>query len=226
MKIIGIDMSVNSPAIVEFKLDENLDIIEKRYITFSKVKKYEHDNVVYFKKDAFNCDFDQYNFIKEEIDKFIFNSDDPNYVAIEGYAFNTSNSRSIFQIAEITGFIKMMIYNKKIPIRIYDPNSIKMFATNSGTSNKIIMEEYYEKLNCEEKFNLSFLPNVFEKKSGNPKDNIVDAFYIGKLLQTELKLREGFVNLRDLNKDKIRIFNRCTKANPTNILDTPFIQKD
>jgi len=83
------------------------------------------------------------------------------------------------------------------------------------------MEVAYEQQS--DKIDLSFLPMVSENKNGNPKDNIIDAWWIAKLLLTELRLRRGLVMLKDLSEDAIKIFNRVTKSNPTNILATDFL---
>lgn len=228
MIICGIDMSKNSPAVVKFLLDDKLDIISKRFITFTTTKKYEEDNIIYYKKEDFDCDLAQYVFIKNHIKNFMIDLKcdgdvNPDYVGLEGYAY--SGTGMVFDIAEITCTIKMMVYDREIPLRIYDPPSIKMYATGLGNADKIHMEEDYEKLPIDERFDLRHLPLVSDKKKGNPKDNIVDAFYIAKLLQLELKLRNGIITLRDLDPKTIRIFNRVTKSNPVNILDTDFIIK-
>ena len=48
-------------------------------------------------------------------------------------------------------------------------------------------------------------------------------FLSQKLLHTELTLRKGFVILKELSDEKISIFNRVTKNQPQNLLDTDFI---
>ena len=60
---------------------------------------------------------------------------------------------------------------------------------------------------------------------GSPKEDIVDANYICLLLQMELKLRKGIIQLKDLTEKQIQIFNRTTKAQKTNLLAIDFIEK-
>lgn len=227
MKICGVDMSINSPAIVKFFIDDNYNVINKEFLTFSKIKKYTGESkdgrIEYIKKSSFKNNINQYVYMRDIITEFIGEID---YVAFEGYAYSAKGH--VFDIAEATASIKIDLFDKRIPLRIYDPASIKMYATTKGNADKIRMEDNFELIETEERFDLSFLPMVYEKDSGkgNPKDNIVDAFFICKLLLIELKLRSGFINLKDLDNDKqIAIFNRVTKSNPVNILDTDFIVK-
>jgi hypothetical protein len=218
MIIVGLDMSINSPGLVKFALDGELNITSKDYLTFSTVKKYGCDNIITFKKDQFKYEYDQYIFIRDKIIDFIKGVD---YVAMEGYSY--SSTGQVFNIAEMTSCIKMYMYENNIPFRIYDIASIKISNNCKGNCDKISMEINYEKL--EDKVDLSFLPMVYEKKAGNPKDNIVDAFCICKLLLLEIKLRTGRIAMRTLDESSIRIFNRITKSNPVNILDNDFIRK-
>ena len=45
MKIIGLDNSLSSPGVVKAELDDNLDIINMDYLTFTTVKKYSGGNI-------------------------------------------------------------------------------------------------------------------------------------------------------------------------------------
>ena len=66
---------------------------------------------------------------------------DCDYVALEGYAYGASGNN--FDIGEFVGYIKTMIYLAHIPMRIYDPNSIKKFATGRGVADKLTMYEFF-----------------------------------------------------------------------------------
>lgn len=215
MIICGIDYSINSPAVVKANLDNNLDIYKLSYIGFSSVKKTANldSNIIHYNnKKQFQNNYEKYIWVRDNIFTYIAS---PDYVAMEGYAFATKGL--VFNIAEATMCTKLAIYENSIPIRIYDPNSIKLYATGMGNSKKLEMEVAYENFS-ELKPNWSHLP-----ASKNPKEDLIDAFFTLKLLQLELKLRHGIVQLKDLSLEHIKIFNRVTKANPTNILATDFI---
>jgi Holliday junction resolvasome RuvABC endonuclease subunit len=217
--ICGIDYSVNSPAVVKIELDHNFDTIMFDYIGFTKVKKVAKmdEKIIHFTDKDFVDNLGKYSWIKQEIMSFVLDSK-PSYAAIEGYALNAKGL--VFNIAEATMCTKMALYENNIPLRIYDPNSIKKFATGHGNAGKVEMHEAFENF-TELKVNLRELP---ELKS--PREDLIVAFFIAKLLQLELKLRYGIIALRDLPLETITIFNRTTKFYPENILARPFIKRD
>jgi hypothetical protein len=95
-----------------------------------------------------------------------------------------------------------------------------MFACNIGTAKKEDMIDAYDKVRKNP------LGLNFSNRFGSPKEDIVDAFFITELLQMELKLRKGLIQLKDLTEKQIQIFNRTTKGNPTNILATDFYERN
>jgi len=218
MKIIGLDLSINGSGCVMNQLDSKLDIIETNYLSFTPVKKNATDKIIHYNKKQFKNYFDQNRFMEEKILEFCEGSD---YVAIEDYAFGAKGK--VFHMAEFTGAIKSALYfgfgnsDMGIPMRLYDICSIKMFACNNGLAKKPDMVDAYEREG--DPMDLNFLP-----KYKSPKEDIVDAYWLTKLLQMELKLRRGLIRLQDLTEKQIQIFNRTTKGNPTNILATDFIE--
>lgn len=225
MFIVGIDYSVNSPGVVKLYLDENLNVVNLKYLGFSdiqKVVKVDDNILFYHPKNSFKNNFDKCIWMRDNIFNFCkesFSNDFllPDYIAIEGYAMNAQGL--VFDIAESTMCTKLSIYEHNIPLRIYDPNSIKKFATSHGNSGKVEMIESFNKF-AGMKPDLSKLP---EYKS--PQEDIIDAFWVVKLLQLELKLRYGLTLLKDLPLHHIEIFNRVTKKNKENLLVQSFIQK-
>ncbi len=219
MNILGIDYSKNSPSVVILELDDNLDVVDLDYISFTSVKKtYNLDtlNLKFYHKDHFKDDYHKAQTHRDDIDSFI---DDLKieYAAFEGYAFAAKGK--VFDIAEATACLKFMLYDYHIPMRFYDPNTIKMFATSKGNADKKAMQDHFDKTVKE--LDLSHLPQY-----KNPKEDIVDAYFTAKLLQMELKLRRGIIHTRDLQEHEVKVFNRCTKSNPENILVRDFIQKE
>jgi hypothetical protein len=222
MYIVGIDYSMNSPGVVKLYLDDVLEVIEVNYLGFSSVKKVADVNpniTFYHAKNSFKNNFEKCIWMRDNI--FSYFMDDlilPDFIAIEGYAFNAQGI--VFDIAESTMCTKLKIYESNIPLRIYDPNSIKKFATSHGNSGKVEMVEAFDKYTGM-KPDYSKLPEL-----NPPKEDLVDAFWTAKLLQIELKLRHGLIDLKDLPLYQIEIFNRVTKKNKENLLVQPFVQKD
>jgi Holliday junction resolvasome RuvABC endonuclease subunit len=213
MKLVGIDPSINGTGLCKFTLDNNFEIIKYDYLGFSTVKKHESDNIVFFRKKDFKNDIDQNIFITEHVEKFINGVD---YVSMEDYAYDATGM--VFNIGEFVGGLKLMIYNKGIPLRMIEPTVIKKFATNKGNCDKVSMVDEYMKNDI-----LKIDEDLPPYKS--PKADIVDAYFMTHLLRLEIMLRFGIIELKKLKQEEIEIFNRVTKANPVNVLARDFLQK-
>lgn len=226
MNIIGIDMSINSPAVVYFELDDDLEVTKKEYLTFSKTKKNLTNDILLCRNNDFDNEYDKYMYVRDNIKEFLQDKK-IDYAALEGYSYNSSGK--VFNIAEITCLVKIYLYEeRRIPFRIYEPTSIKMFFALDGRADKISMEKVYDKIDVNDRFDLSFLPKVYETDSngGNPADNIIDAYFIAKLLQVELKLRHGLLRVKDLKELKrIQVFNKVSDKKGGNLLDVDFIER-
>jgi hypothetical protein len=137
-------------------------------------------------------------------------------VSIEGYALHGVGK--LTNIVEATMLVKTMIYNNNTPLRIYTPSMIKKFATGNGTAGKVSMFNSYE--NEPAVMDLSHLTPL-----QNPYEDIVDAYWVAKLLQTELKLRRGLLTLNELTVKRIEVFNAVSKSQPINLLVRDFITR-
>jgi len=247
--ICGIDFSVNSPGVVWVKTDEQFNVIDRKWITFTNKKKYVSDDpratIEYIgtvkDKRTFNNNIDQNIGVRDSIWEWIINATDKlsimpsgfeltclslfDYCVFEDYALAAKGR--VFHIAEATMTMKLKIFENNIPIRLYPPNHIKLFATGHGNADKFEMENAFEALSEEERrgMDLTCIPTLKEQKNGNPRDNIIDAFWASELLRTELKLRFGLIALYDLPEHQIKVFNLTTKSYPTNILAREFLQK-
>jgi len=219
MKICGADLSMNGSGLVSFELDDNFDIIKTEYLGFVQVKKHESKNVIHYKKKDYESRYHISTMMLEKIKEFVKDSD---YVAIEDYAFGAKGNT--FDIGEFIGQIKMSLFESNFKMRLYDPNSIKKFATGKGNSDKISMYLSFKK-DTEVKPDLSSYPVPNKGGGVSPTSDIVDAYYIARLLRVEVMLRKGFVKTSELTEEEISIFNRVTKSRPTNLLDTDFLKK-
>lgn len=220
MKIAGLDLSKNSPGCVKLTLDDStLDITNVEFCGFTSVKKNESKGINFFRKDDFNFDQDQFLKLENIIFDFL---EDVSHIALEDYAYGGSGN--ITDLAEFCGFVKLKQYSNNKKIRIYDIPSIKMFATTFGNSDKLSMYQAFLK-ETEMKPDISKMPVVTKGHGVSPTSDIIDAYWISRFLQLELKLRRGLIKLKDLDETKIKLFNRTTQAQPENLLATDFIEK-
>lgn len=218
MLIGGLDCSINSPGCVKFFLNDNLDIVWVDYLGFNTVKKLTNDKIRYFRKKDFKNNYDQVDWMLENgISEFFYGCE---FFAVEGYAFAAKGL--IFEIAEISGIAKHHIYHQNCKMRVYEPTTIKLFSTNKGNSNKVAMQEAYDKYpEISEKFDLNWMDDYL-----SPKSDIIDAWWITKLLQTELKIRNNLLDLNTLSTKQQQVFRKVSKKTSENLLQKPFLHKN
>jgi len=63
---------------------------------------------------------------------------DADFVAIEGYSFG-SKGRSIFDVAELGGCIRFLLYRLRVPFVDVPPSTLKKYATGKGNAPKDAM---------------------------------------------------------------------------------------
>lgn len=224
MNIAGLDYSPISPGLVILELDD--ETLETKSINWCgitdviKNQKLYPDNLFLSRLKDHQSYLDRNEFAKNVVtnalEKF-----DVKYVGLEDYNFGGKGKS--FHIGEATGAVKSWIYFNGIKLRLYDIGYIKKFATGnagSATDKNVIWDHF-----CEIGADV-IKPDVTKLTPGkSPSADIVDAFYIAKILQTELKLRRGLIDLKDLQEHIIWVFNRTTNSQKENLLCRPFIQR-
>mgnify|MGYP001257315094 FL=1 len=176
--IVGIDYSLNSPAIC---IADNSFDFNKCSFHFLTSKKKHIGN---FGKNIFGYEHKEY---KTPIERFtnistwaldiIHNhKKDTAKVFIEGYSFG-SKGQAVFQIAENCGILKYRL--QMSPTILYDtivPSVVKKHASGKGNADKQLM--YNSFLN----HTGADLLKAFDMgKLNNPVTDIVDSYYIAKV---------------------------------------------
>jgi Holliday junction resolvasome RuvABC endonuclease subunit len=138
---------------------------------------------------------------------------EPEYAGIEGYAYGAA-SNSSYQYGELGGLARMALTREAVKLRVHDPLSVKMFATGKGNAPK---ERLVEALPADLREAWSW-PDRTMKEQLVVQD-LADAYWVARLVWSEVKLRAGEIALSDFESQKVRVFNRVTKAYPTNLLD-------
>ena len=217
MNLIGLDYSVNSPACFKIILTDSYDIVGYDYIGFTdtiKISKLDN-RLHYYKKDQFKNYIDQIIWFRQKIwDFLILHHED--IVAFEGYAFMASGR--VFNIAEATYSLKEKIYENGNPIKLYPPKTMKKFFANTGNANKDLMISTFN--NSEFSNILKHLPD-----HNSPKEDLVDAFYVAKLLEYEMKIRNGIISRTSLNKKQYEVLFKSAKKKSEILYDQKFLEK-
>ena len=96
-------------------------------------------------------------------------------VSLEGYAYNSTGR--VFHLAENVGILKHKLYKNAIPLSVIEPSRIKKIASGKGNADKQVMYEAFEKES------LVDLKSILSQKTlSNPVTDIIDSFYITKIL--------------------------------------------
>ena len=201
MKIAGQDLSISSSGIVVEELDDNFDIIKVDRYGFTTKKGLEQENIILYKTKDFASDYARYNWMKNIILNW---------------------TKDCFYLFE--GNIKLAEIDRGQKMRLYSVNSNKKFFTGYGLSDKIGMYQAFNKYTGV-KPDISTLPIVDSGKGVAPTSDIIDAFALCECLRMELKLRAGLVQLHELPKHQIEVYNVITKEHPQGLLVAPFIEK-
>lgn len=233
MSVIGLDLSLDHGGVIV--LDDRGEVRDYRALT--SVKKYKDidpDHVFLLTKQEKEEPKETFRLRRMEeyrkyVDRIIWiNSDRSGYYSIEGYSYS-SQSTSICQIAELTGYIKQAIFEGGGHIRIHDPLSVKLFATNKGNClKKDVVKEALKHFIIPEGLIKKTWKKVREEKIeeyDGPATDIADAYFLARMLWMELEVRAGRILLSELEEGQRRIFLRTSKHYPINLLDRSFIHK-
>ena len=176
--IVGIDYSLNSPAICI--ADDNFDFNKCSFHFLTSKKKH----IGKFGKNIFGYEIKEYNTPIERfsnistwaLDIIHKHKSNTAKVFIEGYSFG-SKGQAVFQIAENCGILKYRL--QMSPSILYDtivPSVVKKYASGKGNADKQLMYDSFTKHTGVD------LMKMFDMgKLNNPVTDIIDSYYIAKV---------------------------------------------
>jgi len=176
--IVGIDYSLNSPAICI--ADNSFDFSKCSFHFLTSKKKH----IGKFGKNIFGYEQKEYdtpigrfsNISMWALDIIHKNKKDTAQVFVEGYSFG-SKGQAVFQIAENCGILKYRL--QMSPSILYDtivPSVVKKYASGKGNADKQLMYDSF--LNHT---GADLLKTFDMGKLSNPVTDIVDSYYIAKV---------------------------------------------
>ena len=176
--IVGIDYSLNSPAICI--ADDNFDFNKCSFHFLTSKKKH----IGKFGKNIFGYEIKDYNTPIERfsnistwaLDIIHKHKSNTAKVFIEGYSFG-SKGQAVFQIAENCGILKYRL--QMSPSMLYDtivPSVVKKYASGKGNADKQLMYDSFKDHTKKD------LMKMFDMgKLNNPVTDIIDSYYIAKV---------------------------------------------
>jgi len=180
IKAIGIDYSLNSPAICIASGDMSFKNCKFHFLSSKKKYIGKFDNILGTEYSEWTDPIERFRNISKWVylslrsygDMELFNG--KTVVHIEGYSYG-SKGQAIFQIAENCGILKYSLQEKRIGYDIIVPSIVKKFATDKGNANKELMYEQF----CKD--TKTDLMKTFDMQTlSNPITDIVDAYYIAR----------------------------------------------
>ena len=190
IKAIGIDYSLNSPAICIATGDLSFENCKFYYV--SSKKKYIGNfgkNIIGSEYKEWTDPIQRFNNLANWALKSMRSYGDMNLfdgqqtVHIEGYSYG-SKGQAIFQIAENCGILKHVLLSKKLKYVTVAPSIVKKFATDKGNANKELM---YEQFCKDTKTDLMKMMDM--QTLSNPVTDIVDAYYIARCGYESIKVK-------------------------------------
>ena len=176
--IVGIDYSLNSPAICIAGDDFDFNKCSFHFLTSKK------KHIGKFGKNIFGYEIKDYktpierftNISTWALDIIHKHKKDTAKVFIEGYSFG-SKGQAVFQIAENCGILKYRL--QMSPTILYDtvvPSVVKKYASSKGNADKQLMYDSFKEHTKQD------LLKMFDMgKLNNPVTDIIDSYYIAKV---------------------------------------------
>ena len=175
--IVGIDYSLNSPAICiaddNFKFDKcSFHFLTSKKKHLGKIGK----NIFGYEHKEYNNHIIRFSNISMwALDIIHKHKKDTAQVFVEGYSFG-SKGQAVFQIAENCGILKYRL--QMSPSMLYDtvvPSVVKKNATGKGNADKQLMYDSFLRDTGVD------LMKIFDmQKLNNPITDIIDSYYIAK----------------------------------------------
>lgn len=140
-------------------------------------------------------------------------------VGIEDYAYGAASNVGSFAIAEITGYLKALCWNRSIRMRLHDPKTVKMFAALDGRADADEVAEAAEAWFPD----LKGVPRTGFRDS--PWHDVGCAAWVARMVWIEERIRDGKLDLASLHAKQRQAFLRTTKVRPTNVLGCEWIDR-
>lgn len=142
----------------------------------------------------------------------------PDYVGIEHYAMGQATNA--YHIGELGGVARLLCWQAGVPFRLIDPSSVKMYVTHDGSCQKDEVE-YAVKKRWGQDFSKY---NATDKRQTS--EDLADAYGIARMIWDECRFRAGELQLNELHKKEIQVYNRVTKAMSVCLIDRDWTQED
>lgn len=140
----------------------------------------------------------------------------PDYAGIEGYAMG--NAQGAHQIGEVGGQVRLAFFSRRIPYRVWDPKTVKMFSAGNGAADKDDV-----KIAVLSEWGVYLEPFDAGSKASDTSGDLADAFVIAMMVWFEVRIRAAQLDLASLPEKRRHVFLRTTNFRPVNVLATDWV---
>lgn len=219
-RILGIDLSLNHAGLV--MLNDLGRVVWYQYVTDKSTRgaKRRFANAVHMNvkktKDRQQMNAARLWWWSQHI-RHTLKEQIPDYVGIEDYAIR-AQSNSAYQIGELGGLVRLSALECGAMLRTHDPLSVKMYTTLMGNAKPAEVAEHV--------MSRYAAPSDWRNFKEEALFDLCVAYAVARMVLDELKVRQGHLDLRDLEDKQRQVFNRITKSYPVNLLSREFIHPD
>ena len=152
MKIIGLDLSINSTGIcinnngkykyfiICSKMTKKMKEFDNKYVKLIEYNKQLSDGD-YSEKEAIKTS-NIYSIIQEL--KTIIKKEKPDKCHIEGISYGSTGSAALVDLSGLNFMVRQMLLDLNIPFKIISPTSNKKFAVGNGQAEKdVIIDSWF-----------------------------------------------------------------------------------
>ena len=188
--IVGIDYSLNSPAVC---ISTNGGTAFSDCYFYYLTSKKKHigkmlENVIGYEHKEFKSPIERFSNLSSwvlHILDTLHKKQKNKHIFIEGYSYG-SKGQAVFQIAENCGILKYRL--QMSPSMLYDtivPSVVKKYASGKGNADKQLMYDSFKEHTKKD------LMKMFDmQKLNNPVTDIVDSYYIAKVGYENIKSKK------------------------------------
>ena len=134
------------------------------------------------------------------------------YAGLEDYAYGAQTQS--YSLGECGGAVRLAFTEFDVPIRLHDPDTVKLWGASHGHATKEMLAEALRVRRPD----VAAALKPFAGMETNIVEGLVDAYWLNDMTRTEFLVRTGRLALSSLPEIQLRVFNRTTKAAPVNIL--------
>lgn len=186
MRCVGIDYSINSPAVCihDSNIEFSFNTCKFIFVPQKKSQYFRNNQFDYIelpepiKSDRDIDRISRYVILCDRIMSFLKKDDD---ILIENFSYSSKGS-SITGMAENCSTLKTAIYRSGMVYDTIAPKTLKKFANGNGNSKK---EDLYISFVEETSVDLKEIFDCTKTKNPKPVDDIVDSYYLCKYVHNK-----------------------------------------